>query len=1108
MTRSHRTIVFTLFAVLAACAGPDVQPSPGPGQAAAPGATPGPAPEVAMATPLIEREIFFEDPEITGGQLSPDGKFISFRRPYKGVMNVWVKRREQPFDAARPITADSKRPVRMVFWSEDSKRVLFMQDEGGNENFHLFAVDPAAPADAGTGVPPASDLTPYPGAKAELVHLPESAPGTALVALNDRDPKLHDLYRVDLRTGKRTLVFKNDQNLVGFETDLTGKLRVTARQTADGGTEILRVDGRKLTQVYACNQLETCYVQRFHKDGKRAYLVTNKGDTDLVRLVLFDPASKTEEPVESDPENQVDLMNAVFSDATEELVGTVYMGDRLRVYPREDALPQGLRAAEADPARRGHPQHRRHRGRRPAAGHPGIGRRPGRHVPVRAAHGQGRPGVPPATQAAGPAPGEDDPGAHHRPRRREGPGVPDAAQGLQRPQPAHRAAATRRALGPRRMGIQRHGPVPGQPGLRRSAAELPGVGRLRQEVPEPGQRAVGHGDHAARPDRRRPLAGQPGRRRSQSESPSWADRTAASPPWPASTFTPDVYAAGVDIVGPSSIPTLLASIPPYWAPMKKLFAVRVGDIDNPTDLARLKTQSPLYSAHQIRAPLLVIQGANDPRVKQAESDQIVVALRDAGRPVEYLVAPDEGHGFAGQENRLAMFAAIERFLGQHLGGRHQSSMGPAVATRLTGMTVDVTKVAARSPGPDEGAVPGPVKGGPTPKPPVSPSSLPRTRLTPGRNDTRHSAPRGRGPGGGLWATASPLPSAAISTPASRAARMAWPMLMPTKLGTVTRPSAAGASASSAAGSVRRPPSPPAAASSPPSSSPRAGVVSQVLGAAPQRLVAARPLDQVRPPPARPRLGRRRAGRCLGRRRRPRPAWPWPPPAAWGRAAPPGSAAPPGRSRRNAGAATMPPRCSGSGSSRITAITSRGSFAGMMPMNDEVQGPHLPLTHFWAVPVLPATWKPSTTARGAVPSGPVTPVMISSIVRAVAADTTRIGSRALAGRARHLFPAVGVDHLQHQPRRLVHAAVGQRRVARHHLQRRHHHPVAEGDVGEVDVAPLLRGRTARRPARPPAPRRCAARARSAAAPRAAAACPAGGRSSPCRCCSTAAAPGRR
>ena len=128
------------------------------------------------------------------------------------------------------------------------------------------------------------------------------------------------------------------------------------------------------------------------------------------------------------------------------------------------------------------------------------------------------------------------------------------------------------------------------------------------------------------------------------------------------TFTPDVYAAGVDIVGPSSIPTLLAAIPPYWAPLKKLFAVRVGDIDNPTDLARLKAQSPLYSAHQIRAPLLVIQGANDPRVKQVESDQIVAALRDAGRPVEYLVAPDEGHGFAGQENRLAMYAAIERFL--------------------------------------------------------------------------------------------------------------------------------------------------------------------------------------------------------------------------------------------------------------------------------------------------------------------------------------------------------------------------------------------------------------------------------------------------------------
>ena len=154
-------------------------------------------------------------------------------------------------------------------------------------------------------------------------------------------------------------------------------------------------------------------------------------------------------------------------------------------------------------------------------------------------------------------------------------------------------------------------------------------------------------------------------------------------------FTPDLYAAGVSIVGPSSIPTLLASIPPYWAPIKKSFDARLGDPGDPQELERLKAQSPLYSATNIKVPLLVIQGANDPRVNKAESDQIVIALRDLQRTPEYLVAPDEGHGFAGRENRVAMFAAIERFLAKQLGGRYQPDMPADIAQRLALLTVNV-----------------------------------------------------------------------------------------------------------------------------------------------------------------------------------------------------------------------------------------------------------------------------------------------------------------------------------------------------------------------------------------------------------------------------------
>src|SRR5687767_1956070 len=157
-------------------------------------------------------------------------------------------------------------------------------------------------------------------------------------------------------------------------------------------------------------------------------------------------------------------------------------------------------------------------------------------------------------------------------------------------------------------------------------------------------------------------------------------------------FTPDVYAAGVSIVGPSNLITLLESIPPYWEQIRKLFYERMGDPNTPEGKAQLLRQSPLTAAAKIKTPLLVIQGANDPRVTKRESDQIVIALRDRGFPVEYMVAPDEGHGFARPVNNMAMFAAAEKFLAKHLRGRYQETMTPEVAQRLKEITVDVKTV--------------------------------------------------------------------------------------------------------------------------------------------------------------------------------------------------------------------------------------------------------------------------------------------------------------------------------------------------------------------------------------------------------------------------------
>ena len=192
--------------------------------------------------PLIDRQTFFGDPQRTGAQVSPDGKHVAFIKPYKGVMNIWVKGVDEPFDAAGPVTADTSRPVTNYFWTQDSERILYRQDKGGNENYHIYAVDPDAEEKTDLGVPPAEDLTPYEGVRAQVIDVPESTPDEIIVGLNDRDPQYHDVYRIDLKTGERTLVYENNANIAGWTTDLEGNLRLATRQTDDGGDEVLRVE--------------------------------------------------------------------------------------------------------------------------------------------------------------------------------------------------------------------------------------------------------------------------------------------------------------------------------------------------------------------------------------------------------------------------------------------------------------------------------------------------------------------------------------------------------------------------------------------------------------------------------------------------------------------------------------------------------------------------------------------------------------------------------------------------------------------------------------------------------------------------------------------------
>jgi dipeptidyl aminopeptidase/acylaminoacyl peptidase len=649
-------------------------------------------PYLDQLPPLLDRELFFGDPEVSGPQLSPDGQWMTFLRPHLGVRNIWVKRASEPFEAARPITADTTRPVSGYFWSRDSRYVLYVQDRGGDENFHVYAVDPGGDMTAG-GVPAARNLTPYDGARALIYGVPKATPDQIIVGLNDRDPQWHDVYRVNLDTGNRELIRENTEEIAGWTFDLNGRLRLASRTTGDGSTEVLRVDDDgSFSKVYECSVFETCGPVRFHRDHQRVYMVSNRGeDADLIRLVLFDPATGQERVIEQDPEGEVDFGGAEFSNATDELTATYYVGDRVRIYPKTEAASRTVTMLQD--------------------------RFPGSQFSMGSATADDRLQLvrvysdtdPGATYLLDHESGElqfvyrlrpDLPGEHlaeMRPIRytaRDGVVVPAYLTLPKGVTERHLAVIVVPHGGPWSRDtwgydsfaqfLSNRGYAVLQPNFRGSTGYGKeflnlgnaqwGTGTMQHDITDGVQYLIEQG--IADPDRVGIMGGSYG---------GYATLAGL-------TYTPDVYAAGVSIVGPSNLLTLLNTIPPYWAAIRTIFNVRMGDPSVEADAARLREQSPFFHADRIRAPLLVVQGANDPRVKQSESDQIVVAARENDVQVEYMVAPDEGHGFAGLENRMAMMVAIERFFNVHLGGRAQDEVPADIQERLADLMVDVNTV--------------------------------------------------------------------------------------------------------------------------------------------------------------------------------------------------------------------------------------------------------------------------------------------------------------------------------------------------------------------------------------------------------------------------------
>jgi len=642
--------------------------------------------------PLIPRELFFDNPEVAGSELSPDGKYISFLKAYNGIMNIWVKKIDEPFSKAHVLTA-SKEPMSSYFWTYDGKYILYEEAKGGNENYNIYAVKPTDKADPKTGVPTSRNLTPNDKVRAEIFSVSKKNPDVLWVGLNNRDEKWHDLYKLELGSAKLTLLEQNNDRISNWTFDWDENVRMATRNTEDGSTEILRRNpGGTYAKIYDCPPLEACFPIAFTKDNTQIYMETNKGDIDLIKLVLLNPQTMAVTDVEEDPLHRVDFGNLEISDKTHDVLYTSYTDEKIRYYFKDKAFEADYKYLQSKfPGMEIVFKNSDKNETKYLIAPYSDNKMPEVYLYDRATKKLAFQYNPrPKLKAYEKYFGTMDPVTYKSSDGLEIPAYLSLPKGVD---PKNLPLIVFPHGGPWARDewgfntwtqwLTNRGYAVLEMNFRGSAgygkkflnAGNKQWGMLMQDDITWGVKdLVSKG--IADPKRVGIMGGSYG---------GYATLAGLA-------FTPDVYAVGVDIVGPSNLITLLNSIPPYWESFRKQFTERMGDPSTPEGKALLEKQSPLNSASKIKAPLMIIQGANDPRVKKAESDQIAIALRDMGRPLVYLCAPDEGHGYQKPINNLAAMGKAEVFLGQALHARYQEAMKPDAAAKLKEITVDVAKL--------------------------------------------------------------------------------------------------------------------------------------------------------------------------------------------------------------------------------------------------------------------------------------------------------------------------------------------------------------------------------------------------------------------------------
>jgi dipeptidyl aminopeptidase/acylaminoacyl peptidase len=628
--------------------------------------------------PLIPREVLFGNPERANPRISPDATRMAWIAPdKKNVLQVWVKTIGKDDD--KMVTADKKRGVRQYFWAPDSKTILYVQDNDGDENFHVHGVDLTTANDR--------DFTAIQGVRAEIVAVEPNNPSEMLVALNARDRHLFDVYRLNIESGALALDTQNPGDVAGWVAD--SKLNVLGAQiaTPDGGTEIRIRENRDAPwkSWIKVGPEDNLDLGGFTADSKAAYVETSVGN-DTVRVVQKDLASGAEKVIAF--RDDVDAGAVVINQNTRVVEAVSFEPGRREwkiVDPSVKADFDAIAKLDAgDFAIASRDRADKHwliaftsdRGpvkyyvwdREAKSGTYLFSNRPKleglqlsemKPVVIKTRDGMNMHAY--LTLPAG-LPAKNLPMVlfpHGGPWGRDFWGFSSTVQWLANRgyavlQPEFRASTGygKKFLhaGDKQWGLKMHDDLI-------DAADW----AVKQGYVDPKRIAIMGGSYGGYAT----LAGL--------------------------TFTPDYFACGVDIVGPSNLKTVIGAIPPYWKPVRALFDTRMGNVDDPKDAELIKNASPLFKANQIKKPLLIGQGANDPRVNKAEAEQIVDAIEKNNGSVTYVIYSDEGHGFARPENSIDFNARAENFLANCLGGRAE----PMTGEKVPGSTATVKVVAKK-----------------------------------------------------------------------------------------------------------------------------------------------------------------------------------------------------------------------------------------------------------------------------------------------------------------------------------------------------------------------------------------------------------------------------